>query len=268
MKNPLKKNKFLALIFALALIIVLANIFQKQVRNFFYWFSFPAQERLWAAGNKTSDFFEGILKISTLKEELDILKQERQGFIVKLNQIEKLKEENKELKQALNINNLENSLDLSFASIISKSFSEDEIFINKGSENGLSKGMPVLTGQKALVGKLNQVYKNYSSVSLVSKKGFSFDVKIKGDKDVSAIAEGEGGLNISLNLIPREENIQKESAVFTSSLGGNFPDSLLVGKIKEIVKKDAESFQKARIENAFNLEELNHLFIITNFNHD
>lgn len=267
MRAFLKKNKFFTWIFVIIVILVTLNFFQKEIKNFFYWFSSPIQEKLWVTGDKTSNFFEGIIKISFLKKELDLLNQEKQNFAVKISQLEKLKEENEVLRGALGIN-LEEKLDLSFASIVSKSPSEDLIFINKGSVDGLSEGMPVITEQKILIGRLTHIYKNYSAVSLASKKGFSFDVRIQGEKDVTAIAKGDGRLDIFLELIPREENVKKEDIVFTSSLGGAFPGSILVGKIKEIIKKDAESFQKAKVETAFNLEELNYLFIITNFEHD
>jgi len=241
MKTSLRKNKFWALVFTGILVIVLLNAFQKNVKSFFCWFSFPVQRTLWLAGNETSDFFEGILKISSLKNELDIVKQQNQEFSSQFIKIKKLEEENKTLREALNLG-LEENLKLSFATIIAKSPSEDLIFI------------------------IDQVYKNYSTVRLASDKKMSFDIKIcQEEKDISAIANGQGNLDILLDLIPREEEIFKGDIVSTSCLGGNFPDSLLIGKIKEITKKDTESFQTAKIEPAFNLEEANHLFIITNF---
>jgi len=265
MKTSLRKNKFWALVFTGILIIVLLNAFQKNVKSFFCWFSFPIQRTLWSAGNETSDFFEGILKISSLKNELDIVKQQNQEFSSQFIEIKKLEEENKILREALNLG-LEENLKLSFAAIIAKSPSEDLIFIDKGLKDGILEGMPVITEQKVLAGKIDQVYKNYSIVRLASNKKMSFDVKIyREEKDISAIANGQGNLDILLDLIPREEEIFKGDIVSTSCLGGNFPDSLLIGKIKEITKKDTESFQTAKIEPAFNLEEANHLFIITNF---
>ena len=49
----------------------------------------------------------------------------------------------------------------------------------------------------------------------------------------------------------------------TSALTGVFPQGLLVGGIKEIVKSDLEPFQAAQIQPAFNIRDLEKLFIIT-----
>lgn len=265
MKIPFKKNQPLIWLFACIVILIALNIFQKEVKGFFYWFSAPVQKTLWSAGNKTSDFFEGILKISSLKNELDILRQQSQSFIIqsiKLNEIEK---ENKALREALNLN-LKENLSLAVALIISKSPTEDIVYINKGFEDGIAEGMPVVTQEKVLAGKISQVYKKYSAVSLASEKDICFDAKIyREEKEIPVIARGEGNLNILLELIPREEEIKEDDIVFTISLGGNFPDSLLVGKIKKVIKKDTEPFQTAKIEPAFNLSETEYLFIITNF---
>jgi rod shape-determining protein MreC len=258
----LKRNNFFALIIIVILAIVLANVFQKGLRNFFYWFSSPVQQMLWMAGDSTSDFFDGIFNFASLDNKIDELKQENQGLNAELIGLKELKEENATLRQALNIG-LEKEYNLSIAKIISKNISEDYILINKGSKDNILKNAPVITENKVLVGRVKEVYDNYSKVVLFSSKEMSFDAEIEQEnKEISAIAQGRGNLEIELTLIPQQEEISQGDLVVTSSLGGAFPQSLLIGKIESVYKNDVNPFQTAKIENALNLPELKNVLII------
>jgi len=263
MKVSSKRNKVFGLI-VLILLVVLLNAFQKEVRSFFYSFSAPIQKVLWEAGESTSDFFEGLLTFASLKNQLDTLEQEKQGLISEILRLKELEEENISLRQALDIE-LEEEYDLSFAQIISKDISEDIILIDKGYSNEMAEGMTVITGNKLLVGRIIEVFNNYSKVMLISHKDLSFDVKIKQEeKEISAVASGQGNSNILLNFIPREEEILPGDIISTSRLGGIFPECLLIGEIEEINRNDVDPFQVARIKSVLDIKELRSVFIITN----
>lgn len=272
MKFSSKKNKVLIGIVVVVLMVVLLNFFQKDVRSFFYSISAPIQKVLWRAGERTSDFLGGIVRVKILKQELDELKLENQELTAQVVVLKDLKKENKTLRQALDLE-FQKEFKLSLAQIISKDISQDFILIDKGSKDGISKNMPVITQQKVLVGKICEIYKNFSKVMLVSNKESSFDAKIfkkepsslNSEKDISGVVKGQGNFRILFDLIPREENLSQEDIVITSALGGIFPKGLLVGKIKEIKKSDVEPFQQAEIEPFFDISQTEILFIVLEF---
>jgi len=246
MKAVTKKSRVFSFIILAALLtlgIVLINVFQKEVRSFFYWFSCPIQKILWQTATRT-----------------DELKQENQYLTSEIIRLKSLEDENKTLREALNIG-LEKEYNLSFADVISKDASEDIILIDKGSKDGISQGMNVITAQKVLVGKVVEVFNNYSKVMLIYHKKMSFDVKI-GQEEINAIAKGQGNLNIIAGLIPQEKKVFKGDIVSTSGLEGVFPEGLLVGKIEEITKNDIDPFQTAKIEKYLNVSEIKNVFII------
>jgi len=262
MKLSSKKNKVLIIVVVVVLIIFLLNFFQKDVRSFFYSVSAPIQKVLWRAGERTSDFLGGIMRVKILKQELDELKLENQELIAQVVVLKDLKKENKTLRQALEIG-FQKEFKLALVQIISKDISQDFILIDKGSEDGISKNMPVITQQRVLVGKISEIYKNFSKVMLISNKENSFDAKIQNEeKDISGVVKGQGNFRILFDLIPREENLSQEDIVITSALGGIFPKGLLVGRIKEIKKSDVEPFQQAEIEPFFDVSQTETLFII------
>ena len=247
------------------LLVFLLNFFQRDVRSFFYDISAPIQKVLWKAGERTSDFLEGIVRVKILKQELDELRLENQELISQIITLQKLKKENETLRQALEIG-LQKEFKLALTQIISKDISQDFILIDKGSEDGISKNMPVITQQKVLVGKIGEIYKNFSKVILISNEESSFNGKIqKEEKDISGVVKGQEDFRILFDLIPREENLSQGDIVVTSALGGIFPKGLLVGKIKGIKKSDVEPFQQAEIEPFFDISQTETLFIILEF---
>lgn len=269
-----KRSKIVIGIFVLILVIFSLNVFQKEVRGFFYFISSPIQKVLWKAGESSSDFLTGVIKRKDLKEEIDELNLKNQGLLQQVADLKELERENKVLREALALE-LQKEFNLSLAQVIGKDISQDFILIDKGLENGISKNMPVITEQKVLVGKISDVYKNFSKVILISNKEISFDAKILPPKELSSpgelssfgsgVVRGQGNSKILFDLVPREEDLFPGDILTTSALGGTFPKGLLVGRIKEIKKSDLEPFQQAEIEPFFDISQVEKIFIILDF---
>lgn len=265
MRFSYKKNKILIMVVVMILLVFLLNVFQKEVRSFFYSFSAPIQKVLWKAGDSTSDFFQGIVRVKTLKQELDELNLKNQELLGQVVALKNLKKENETLRQALGIE-LQKDLKLALTQIIGKDISQDFILIDKGAKDGVAQDMPVITQQRVLIGKISEVYESFSKVMLISHKKSSFDAKIqKEEKDITGVIRGQGDFRILLDLIPREENLSQGDIVATSVLGGIFPEGLLVGRIKQIKRSDVEPFQQAEIEAFFDISQIETLFIILEF---
>lgn len=262
MKLSLNKSKIL-IIFVVILLVLSLNFYRKEVKTFFYLFSMPIQKTLWQKGERVSEFFETIFEIENLKEENKEFKLKVQEMFVKNNSLKELEKENRFLREALEIG-LEKEFKLVLSRVISKDISKDTLLIDKGSEHGISKGFPIITQQKVLVGKISEVYKNFSKIMLISNKESSFDAEIS-NKDIEGLIKGKGNFSILFDLIPKDKEIFQGDIVVTGALGGVFPKGLLVGEIQEIKKLDIEPFQQAEIKPAFNTKEIENLFIIINF---
>lgn len=250
----------LVLIIVFFLVLNLTS-FGKEVKNFFYLISSPIQKVFWRTGERISDFFELITKIKNLKQENQELKLKIQALLAENVSLKELKKENEILREALEIG-LEKEFKLTLAEVIGKDISQDLLIIDKGSEDGILEGRPVISQQKTLIGKISETYKNFSKVLLISNPKSSFDAKIV-ESDILGIVKGKGNLRILFDLIPKEKEIKKGDLVITSALGGVFPAGLLLGEIKEVTKSDLEPFQAAQIQPAFNIRDLEKVFIIS-----
>lgn len=268
MKISSKKSKVLIGIVVVVLVIVLLNVFQKEVRTFFYSISAPIQKVLWGAGDRVSDFFESLIRTGKLKSEMDELKLKNQELLSQIAVLKEVENENRVLREALEIE-LQKDFELIVSRITGKDISQDFILINKGSEDGVSQNMPVITQQKVLLGKISQVYENFSKVMLISNKKSSFDAKIlaseEGKEDISGVIKGQGNFKILLDLLPRDKEINQGDIVISSWLGGVFPGELLIGEVKKVKKSDIDLFQKAEVEPFFDISQAEILFIISSF---
>jgi rod shape-determining protein MreC len=254
-----------AAIVLLVAIFLLLNLTPaaKGIKNFFYLISLPIQKTFWNLGDNLSDFFESISEAKKLREENDALRLENQELFNQIASLKEVEDENEVLRTALGLG-LEKDFRLELVQIVGKDISQDSILIDKGSADGLLKDMPVITEEKVLLGKIEEVFNDFSRVNLISHKESSFSASIEG-KDVEGLIKGKGGLSLALELIPKEKEVGEGDFIVTTQLGGYFPEGLLVGESKKIEKLDVEPFQTVKVEPKFNLEELKTLFVITEF---
>ncbi len=267
--SPKTKIAVIPVLFIIFFLILNLTPFEKEVKNFFYLLSSPAQKVLWSAGARVSGFFEFIVEMKQLKEENERLKLEKQELLAKSFTLEELRKENQILRKALDMD-LEKEFQLRLARVTGKYISQDSILLDKGSRDGISEGSPVITQHKVLIGRIVKVYRNFSEVILISHPQSSFDGKIieiyesddGTDDGILAMVKGEGNLRLIFDLIPREEEVSEGDLLVTSALGGVFPPGLLVGEINQIEKADPEPFYRADISPFFNITKLEQVFIV------
>jgi rod shape-determining protein MreC len=70
--------------------------------------------------------------------------------------------------------------------------------------------------------------------------------------------------NLTLVYIPRNSNITRGDAVYTSGLNGTYPADVRIGKIIDIEIEDNGLSQYAVVEAAVDFSELKSVYVITN----
>ena len=132
--------------------------------------------------------------------------------------------------------------------------------INRGSSDGVQKGMPVVTVE-GVVGQVLTSSPNYSKVLLATDPNSAVDV-ITQKTRVHGIVKGLGRDAFGLNYVLKNAVVEKGDFVLTSGLGGVFPKGLMVGTVLEITKSRRGMFQKIEIEPVVDFSQLEHLIII------
>lgn len=236
-----------------------------KIRNTVFLLSAPLQESFWKAGEKVSSSFGALLEAENLKRENQELKKINLKLQYQVISLREAARENEALRKALNLE-LEKDFTLSDAKAISRVTEGDFVLINQGKEEGISKGMPVITSERILLGKIGEVFDNFSEVILISNGDFTFDIEILTENEkVLGIVKGKGGFRVQFQFIPSEAQIKEGDMVVSSRLGGNFPQGLLVGTVKTIKRSDVEPFLAGEIKPFFPELDFTNLFVIRKF---
>lgn len=260
------KNKKILLILAVILLLVFLNFLLPGILgNFFSKVSSPIQAVFYTASGKIYNFFGVLSSLPKLKEENKSLKEENLKLIHEVIELKELTQENEALRAQLNLE-IELGMKLLMARIIGQepqNFSRS-FLINKGSKVDIKVGMPVLSRDGSLVGKINKVSSsNTSQVLLIIDPNSSINAILQESR-ATGIVKGKYSLGLLMDLIPQEEKVEKDWVVITSGLGGNFPQGIFIGKVNKVVEQDNEIFKKAWIKPAVNFNHLERVFIILN----
>lgn len=253
------KLKIAVLLITVVFLVVINLTLSSEIRNFFYSISAPIQIPLRKLSNEISGWSTTIFNLSQVKKEIQELREENLALLSENIELKKLKQENKFLREALDLN-LQEDFKLVLAQVIGRSTDPDYILINRGVNDKVEKGMPVIDSQRVVWGKIDKVHQNYSLVKLISNPELSFSAQVK-DKKIKGRVEGKSSHKLGFDFIPQHKKIAKNDILITSSLGKFFPQGLLVGEIKKINKSDLEPFQTAVVEPFFDIKNMTVLIV-------
>lgn len=137
------------------------------------------------------------------------------------------------------------------------------IWIDSGSDQGLSRGMPVAT-DRGLVGRVIEVRASVSRVQLITDPEAAINLRFQESRaDGVLVAQLNGELWV--DLIDQNAEIAQGELVLTSGLGGGFPANIPIGRVLSVRKRDYELFQQAVIQSTVDFEDLSIVLVITNF---
>ncbi|MCW5873421.1 MAG: rod shape-determining protein MreC [Anaerolineales bacterium] len=137
------------------------------------------------------------------------------------------------------------------------------IIINRGSDDGIRRGMPVVS-QQGLVGRVVQVTATAARVELITDPGSQVSVRMQ-PSEVDGLLSGSVTTQLGIDLIPLDANLQSGDLVFTSGIGGVYPGNILVGQISNVRREATALFQTASVQPAVDFSRLEIVLIIVNF---
>lgn len=250
-KNFLKfkflKFSFLFFLFLTLFFIVrketLYNFLQKKVLQYG---SF-VQIKVFSVVNFVKQKKQKILSVDQLYKEHALLKQEYLKILNENHQNLFLKQSFDDLKKILKIN-VKNELKPVACQVIAWDVLEDRkiIKINKGFEDGIKKDSFVV-GFYGVVGKVVEVFSNYSEVLTVLDESFQVDVTDERNL-IKGIYQGKSGNLGYLKYIARKIDIIVGQKLYTAGVGGIFPKGIPLGQVVSVEKNDFNLVQKIIVQ--------------------
>ena len=137
------------------------------------------------------------------------------------------------------------------------------IIIDRGSDDGLRHGMPVVT-QQGLVGRIDAVFANASRVQLITDASSIVNIHLQSSS-VEALLRGSLTGDLTLDMLPREATVAVGDVVLTSGLGGAYPSNIFIGQVQTVRIPENGLFKIATIQPVVDFSELKAVLVIKNF---
>lgn len=209
-------------------------------------------------------FIKTINKLSDILEENKLLKEKINLFLKENVNLKELERENRELRELLGSSYYE-QFELKLASVIGRTKTDwkNTIFIDKGKNHNIKIDRPVIS-QSGLIGKVIATSKNFSEVRLINDPNSSVASMVQKTRKTGVI-QGIGDTILNMDLIPKEAEIEIGDIIITSGLGGVFPKGILIGRVYDIKNLDYKLYKSIEVLPSSNFKDLEEVLIITNF---
>jgi rod shape-determining protein MreC len=137
------------------------------------------------------------------------------------------------------------------------------VIINRGSDDGLRRGMPVVT-QQGLVGRISRVTAAAANVQLITDPAIKINVRLHPSRE-RAVLTGSITGDLVLDFIPQSATVNPGDLVLTSGFGGNYPPNILIGQVTGVRSQDFDLFQSGSVQPVVDFEQLEIVLVIANF---
>ena len=205
-----------------------------------------------------NDIYEKYKEIKNKEEQIDSV----------IAQNDNLKDEIGKLKETLNLNTILSDKVYMNATVVTRNIDYwyNEITIDKGSKNGIEKGMAVVV-PKGLIGQITKVSNYTSTIKLLSNENMSdkISVKIKvGDNYVYGLISAYDAKTNTYTVEGISENvkIEKDADVVTTGMGTIFPSGLIVGKVKEVTTDNFDLSKVVEVKSSVDFNDIDYVTVL------
>ena len=234
-----------------------SNVFTSSLINAQSWFS----TRFYAI----QDFFTSPRDIASLRQQNTELQNEVASLQAQVIQLQQQVGETQVLAALVDFSRARPENTYKAAAVIGRDPSPflHYIIINRGSNDGILRGMPVVTDQ-GLVGHVDSTIADAARVQLITDPGSSVNVYLQ-NAEVEASLVGSVTGDLILELIPQDIMVEPGDLVLTSGLGGGYPPDLIVGQVLNVRSRDYDLFQQATVQPVVDFNRLQIVLVIVNF---
>ena len=203
------------------------------------------------------DFFGGVTRYGDLKNENERLRaelEESRGELLRQAGSDRERQSLLELQQLTFAPNIPAVA----ARVVSTAPSNFQltVSIDRGSDGGVVKGMPVVTGA-GLVGRISDVSRTRATVLLITDRSSNVGVRLQTSGDIG-VATGAGPrAPLRVDLIQLGTNVNQGEAVVTSGLQDSvFPPGVPVGRVRSARVAPGALKQEVTVDPVVDLERL------------
>lgn len=220
--------------------------------------------------DKAEELYGYIFKYESLAAENEALKKELAAIENNARVADSVTRENERLRDLLNLKNANEDYQLVDGYIISWASNDwtSTFTINRGSNVGIQVGMCAVTANGELVGLVQEVGSNYAVIKSIMDSSLEISATISSSGYNGMVKGGYSeGLSdkLRMNYLPSSATIHINDQVVTTG-STVYPRGLIVGRVVDAGFADTGVAKYAILEPAADIDALEQVFIITEFN--
>ena len=220
--------------------------------------------------DKAEELYGYIFKYESPAAENEALKQELAEISNNARIADSMTRENQRLRDLLNLKNANEDYKMVDGYIISWSSNDwtSTFTINRGTNAGIQEGMCAVTANGELVGLVQEAGSNYAVIKSIMDSSLEISATISSSGYNGMVKGGYSeGLadKLRMNYLPSSATIHINDQVVTTG-STVYPRGLVVGKVVDAGFADTGVAKYAILEPAADIDALEQVFIITEFN--
>lgn len=229
-----------------------------------------AQQIVLTPINYVTDLVGNIDSMKNVYDENQVLKENLAQYQQVLYEVQELRKENNELMGVLEKTDSIRDYVPIQATVVARS--SDQWFrlvtINKGKQHGVAADMAVITAE-GMIGKIQTASQFTSTVLLLN--GFDRSNRIAVNVDFTESDEEVRGYilgyseerdQLLLEFTEYYDQIPEGETVFSSGLGGVFPEGLEIGWIEEVTTDQYGLTQIAYVQPSADMDDIRHVIVV------
>ncbi|HEX6386392.1 MAG TPA: rod shape-determining protein MreC [Anaerolineae bacterium] len=138
------------------------------------------------------------------------------------------------------------------------------IIIDKGSDDGVEVGMPVESA-RGLVGQVFRTTPNSAQVILITDNASSIPARLGSSRATGNLVGGGPGGSLIMEWIDLKYQVEVGEVVLTSGLAGKIPQDVVIGRVIDVDRREADLFQQTIVQSAVDFDALEIVFVILDF---
>lgn len=212
----------------------------------------------------------GLANKQDLNNRLEQLNRENERLSLENQRLREYKAETQRLRKLLNFSeDNKEQYGLELARVIARSPNNwfKVITIDKGTEDGISPGMPVISPD-GLVGRVSNTSQHSAQVTLITDREMAVGVILQNSRENRGIIEGTGdSYSLAMINIPYYAKVKKGERVVTSGLSEFYPKGIQIGTIKTVAREKNGLLLSATVKPAVEFDKLEEVMVIAQYHH-
>jgi rod shape-determining protein MreC len=222
-----------------------------------------------AAHNLTATlggWIEGVRRMGELQDENKQLRTALDSVTAENATLQQLKRENENLRSMLKFQTDRPDIKAVQAEVIGgdPTGTSEILTVDKGTQDGVTAGMAVVSPGGILVGQTKEVKADRSTVLLITDISSSIAVATQNTL-IPGVMEGRWQKQgrLLMRHIPRDEKVESGDILLTTGVGAVFPKGLIAGQVYNVRQSDVATEKEAEAYPLAQLNALEHVLVIT-----